>query len=107
MQLHRIAWRKGKQRLSRKREEAEERHRVGDELRQILTGKLTMNELSNDDLEDAKVAVEAVFERYDSMKEALPEGSDERIDLQRSIGLKIEELRGRYTLLIESLINDE
>ena len=29
--------------------------RVGDELRQILTGKLTMTELSNDDLEDAKM----------------------------------------------------
>ena len=29
--------------------------RVGDELRQILTGKLTMNEVSNDDLEDAKM----------------------------------------------------
>ena len=29
--------------------------RVGDELRQILTGKMTLTELSNDDLDDAKM----------------------------------------------------
>ena len=58
-----------------------------------------------DDLEDAKVAVEQVFERYDAMRTALPE--DEVMDLQRSIGLKIEELRGRYSLLIQSLVEDD
>ena len=61
----------------------------------------------NDDLEDAKEATEKVLDRYERMKESMPEGSAERLELQRSVGLKIEELRGRYTILVQSLIDDD
>ena len=61
----------------------------------------------NDDLDDAREATEKVLERYESMKASLPEGSDELMDLQRSLGLKIEELRGRLGLLIQTLIEDD
>ena len=61
----------------------------------------------NDDLEDAKEATEKVLDRYERMKESMPEGSAERVELQRSVGLKIEELRGRYTILVQSLIDDD
>lgn len=60
-----------------------------------------------DDLEDARIAVEQVLERYESIKASLPEGSDELVDLQRSVGLKMEELRGRYSLLIQNLVEDD
>tara|TARA_B110001452_G_scaffold171833_1_gene143917 strand:- start:1688 stop:2002 length:315 start_codon:yes stop_codon:yes gene_type:complete len=59
-----------------------------------------------EDLEDARIAVEQVLERYDSIKASLPEGSDELMNLQRSLGLRMEELRGRYSLLIENLVED-
>ena len=61
----------------------------------------------NDDLKDAREATEKVLERYESMKASLPKGSNELIELQRSLGLKIEELRGRLGLLIQTLIEDD
>ena len=42
-----------------------------------------------------------VFERYTAMQESMPEGSAGRMELPRNVGLKIEELRARYTLLVE------
>ena len=43
-----------------------------------------------------------VLKRYAAMKDSMPEGSAARLELQSKLGLKIEELRGRYGLLVES-----
>jgi len=48
-----------------------------------------------------------VLERYEAMKQSLPEGSTEQMELQRILGLKVEELRGRYSMLVKTLIEDE
>lgn len=58
-----------------------------------------------DDLQDARESVTEMLEKFEESKGRLPEA--EREQLVQLVGLKMEELRSRLQVLIESLINDD
>lgn len=57
------------------------------------------------DLEDAREAVDEVIAQYE--KQLLELSDTESAQLRASVGLRMEELKGRLALLMDSLIHDE
>ena len=58
-----------------------------------------------DDLDDAKHAIEELVAKYDEAKRTLPPA--EATALTQLVGLKVEELKSRLAVLMESLIHDD
>ena len=58
-----------------------------------------------EDLEDAREAIEELIARYATAKTELPPSEAEA--LTQLVGLKVEELRSRLAVMMESLVHDD